>query len=99
MTAQTACVLDAVKYSCGVQNVDVIGAGGIGVALGGAVARAGWNVAMVDINEAKLEAGLRDGIEVNGVHERNLRFTAFAEWTPADRAIRCALAKQRPGAA
>ncbi|HEX3443441.1 MAG TPA: 2-dehydropantoate 2-reductase N-terminal domain-containing protein, partial [Chthoniobacterales bacterium] len=69
------------------QNVNVIGAGGIGVALGGALARAGWNVTMVDINEAKLEAGRRDGIEVNGVKESNLRFTSFAEWTPADRAI------------
>ena len=70
-----------------VQNVNVIGAGGIGVALGGALARAGWNVTMVDINEAKLEAGRRDGIEVNGVKESNLRFTSFADWTPADRAI------------
>ena len=87
LTAQTACVLDAVKYSCGVQNVDVIGAGGIGVALGGALARAGWNVTMVDINEAKLEAGRRYGIEVNGVKESNLRFMSFAEWTSADRAI------------
>ena len=69
------------------QNVNVIGAGGIGVALGGALARAGWNVTMVDINEAKLEAGRRDGIEVNGVKENNLRFTSFAGWMPADRAI------------
>jgi 2-dehydropantoate 2-reductase len=70
-----------------VQNVDVIGAGGIGVALGGALARAGWNVTMVDINEAKLEAGRRDGIEINGVKESNLHFMPFAEWTSADRAI------------
>ena len=69
------------------QNVDVIGAGGIGVALGGALARAGWNVTMVDINEAKLEAGRRYGIEINGVKESNLRFMSFAEWTSADRAI------------
>jgi 2-dehydropantoate 2-reductase len=82
---QTACVLDAVKYSCRVQNGDVIGAGGIGVALDGALA--GWNVTMVDINEAKLEAGRRDGIEINGVKESNLHFMPFAEWTSADRAI------------
>ena len=66
---------------------NVIGAGGIGVALAGALARTGWNVTMVDINEAKLETGCRDGIEINGVKESNLRFTSFAEWTPADRAI------------
>jgi 2-dehydropantoate 2-reductase len=70
-----------------VHNVDVIGAGGVGVALGGALARAGWNVTMVDINEAKLEAGRRVGIEVNGIKERKLRFKSFAKWTPADRAI------------
>jgi 2-dehydropantoate 2-reductase len=85
--AKIACVLRAVKYSFPVQNADVIGAGGIGVALGGALARAGWSVTMVDINEAKLEAGRRDGIDVNGVKESNLRFTSFLEWTPADRAI------------
>ena len=32
-------------------------------------------------------AGRRDGIEVNGVKESDLRFTLFAEWAPADRAI------------
>ena len=42
---------------------------------------------MVDINEAKLEAGRRVGIEVNGVKENNLHFTSFAEWMPADGAI------------
>jgi 2-dehydropantoate 2-reductase len=70
-----------------VQNVNIIGAGGIGVVLGGALARAGWNVTMVDIHEAKLEAGRRDGIEVNGIKERKLRFASFAEWRPADRTI------------
>ena len=68
------------------QNVNIIGAGGIGVVLGGALARAGWNVTMVDIHEAKLEAGRRDGIEVDGIKERKLRFTSFAEWRPTDRA-------------
>jgi hypothetical protein len=85
--AKTACVLGASQYSWRVQNVNVIGAGGIGVALGGALARAGWNVTMVDTNEAKLEVGRRHGIEVNGVKGSNLRFTSFAEWVPADRAI------------
>jgi NAD(P)-dependent dehydrogenase (short-subunit alcohol dehydrogenase family) len=70
-----------------VQHVDVIGAGGVGVALGGALAKAGWKVTTVDINEAKLEAGRRVGIEVNGIKERNLRFALFAEWTPPDRTI------------
>jgi 2-dehydropantoate 2-reductase len=79
--------LGAVKYSYRVQSVNVIGAGGIGVVLGGALARAGWEVTMVDIHEAKLEAGRRDGIEVNGIKEKNLRFASFAEWRPTDQAI------------
>jgi ketopantoate reductase len=70
-----------------VQSVNIIGAGGIGVVLGGALARAGWNVTMVDIHEAKLEAGRRDGIEVNGVKEKKLLFASFAEWRPTDGAI------------
>ena len=85
---KTACGLGVVQYSCRVQSVNVIGAGGIGVVLGGALARAGWNVTMVDIREAKLEAGRRDGIEVNGIKERkNLCFTSFVEWRPTDGAI------------
>jgi 2-polyprenyl-6-methoxyphenol hydroxylase-like FAD-dependent oxidoreductase len=40
-----------------VRNVIVIGAGAVGVVLGGALARAAWNVTVVDVNEAKLEAG------------------------------------------
>jgi 2-dehydropantoate 2-reductase len=76
-----------VKYSYRVQNVNVIGAGGIGVVLGGALARAGWNVTMVDIEEAKVKAGRRDGIEVNGIKEKNVRFVSFVEWRPTDRAI------------
>jgi 2-dehydropantoate 2-reductase len=70
-----------------VRNVIVIGAGAVGVVLGGALARAAWNVTMVDVNEAKLEAGRRDGIEVNGIRQKNLSFTSFGRWTPADDAI------------
>ena len=85
--AEKCCVLDEVKYSCQVQNVNIIGSGGIGVALGGALAEASWNVTMVEINEAKLASGRRDGIKVNGVKQREVRFISFAEWKPAEGAI------------
>ena len=62
----------------------VIGTGAVGVVLGGALAKGAWNVTMVDVNEAKLEAGRRDGIEVNGIRQRNLSFTSFAQWTQPD---------------
>lgn len=76
-----------VPCSHGMRNVVVIGAGGVGVVLGGALAKGGWNVTMVDVNEAKLEAGRRDGVRVNGVRQRNLSFTPFAHWTQPDDAI------------
>jgi 2-dehydropantoate 2-reductase len=70
-----------------VQTAHVIGAGGIGVALGWFLARAGWDITMVDANLAKLEAGRREGITVNGVSQRNVRFCAFADWAPPERAL------------
>jgi 2-dehydropantoate 2-reductase len=70
-----------------VREAIVIGTGGIGVVLGSALARASWKVTMVDVNERKLEAGRRDGIEVNGIRQENLGFTSFAQWTPTDDAI------------
>jgi 2-dehydropantoate 2-reductase len=70
-----------------VREVIVIGAGGIGVVLAGALVRAAWKVTMVEVNERKLEAGRRDGIEVNGSRHKNLGFTSFAQWTASDDAI------------
>ncbi len=64
------------------QTAHIIGAGGIGVALGWSLARAGWDVTMVEPGAAKLAAGHRDGVSVDGVRERNVRFTGFADWTP-----------------
>ena len=69
------------------QTAHVIGAGGIGVALGWSLARAGWDVTMVDANPAKVEAGRRDGIAVNGVAQRQVRFSAFTDWAPPENAL------------
>ena len=49
-----------VFYRCRVQTAHVIGAGGIGVALGWALARAGWEVTMVEVNPQKLKAGQQE---------------------------------------
>ena len=65
----------------------MIGAGGIGVALGWSLARAGWDVTMVDANPGKLDAARRSGIAVDGVSERRVRVSAFSDWTPPDGAI------------
>ena len=42
---------------------------------------------MVDVNTRKLDAGRRDGLTVDGVGERRVRFRAFADWTPAAGAV------------
>ena len=62
----------------------MIGAGGIGVATGWSLARAGWDITMVEVNERKLEAGRKEGVSVDGINERRMRFTAFSDWQPSD---------------
>lgn len=69
------------------QPAHVIGAGGIGVALGWALARAGWDVTMVDVNPNKLHAGRREGVSVNGTCERRLRFSELSHWVPPEDTI------------
>jgi 2-dehydropantoate 2-reductase len=67
-------------------EVHVVGAGGIGVALGWALARAGWPVLFVDVNPAKVDSGQRDGTAVAGHNVLRPRFVRFDEWAPAESA-------------
>jgi 2-dehydropantoate 2-reductase len=60
----------------------ILGAGGIGIAAGVCLARAGWNVTMVDSNTKKIEAGKRDGMSVDGQIETRAKFVLFQEWSP-----------------
>ena len=60
----------------------ILGAGGIGIAAGACLARAGWNVTMVDSNAKKIEAGKRDGMSVDGQIETHAKFVSFHEWAP-----------------
>ena len=57
------------------------------MALGWALARAGWDVTMVETNPQKLDAGQRDGLTVDGVNERRVRFCAFVDWTAQEDSI------------
>src|SRR5512138_207946 len=67
-------------------QVHVVGAGGIGVALGWALASAGWPVLLVEANPAKVDSGRRDGIAVAGRKALRPRVVAFDEWSPAESA-------------
>lgn len=70
------------------QAAHVIGAGGIGVALGWALARAGWSVTMVEANPEKIRAGQRDGMSLDGVAAGgDVRFVDFEGWAPSAEAV------------
>ena len=55
--------------------------------LGWFLARAGWEVTMVDANRKKVDAGRRDGLSVDGASERGVRFSDFADWTPPEHSL------------
>ena len=62
--------------------VHVVGAGGIGCAVGYALRAAGVPVVFVDDNPRKVEAGRRDGVTVEGRPAFSAEFVPFAEWEP-----------------
>jgi 2-dehydropantoate 2-reductase len=68
-------------------SAHVIGAGGIGVAAAVALRRAGWTVTVVEADPAKLDAGRRDGLSLDGLAERGAAFVSFDEWAPRAGAV------------
>src|SRR5262245_2893056 len=61
----------------------VIGAGGIGCAVGYSLLQAGITVEFVDVDAAKVEAGNREGVRVGGHPASSAKFIQFADWRPA----------------
>lgn len=62
--------------------VHVVGAGGIGVAVGYALRAAGVPVVFVEANPGKVEAGRRDGVKVDRRPALSAEFVHFDEWEP-----------------
>ncbi|MFO0804791.1 MAG: ketopantoate reductase C-terminal domain-containing protein [Gemmataceae bacterium] len=62
--------------------VHIIGAGGIGCAVGYALAANGTRVTFVDVNPKKLVAGNRDGVKLNDGPPMKAEFIHFDEWQP-----------------
>src|SRR5271157_4892386 len=62
--------------------VHVVGAGGIGCALGYALRAAGVPVVFVEANPRKVVAGLREGVQVEGHAPLAARFVSFDGWQP-----------------
>lgn len=63
-------------------TVHVVGAGGIGCAVGYALRRAGVGVTFVDADPAKVEWGRRHGVAVDRRPPCPAAFTMFAGWGP-----------------
>lgn len=62
--------------------VHILGAGGIGVALGWCLLRDGCDVTMVEIHPGKVSAGRENGLTVVDHGTEYLNFTAFDDWIP-----------------
>lgn len=67
--------------------IHIIGAGGIGCAVGYALRAAGAPVTFVETNSAKIEAGLRAGVRVDDRPVLSAEFVAFGDWTPDPAAL------------
>ncbi|MHB1422703.1 MAG: ketopantoate reductase family protein [Gemmataceae bacterium] len=67
--------------------VHIVGAGGIGCAVGYALCSAGVAVTFVDADAAKIAWGRRQGVAVDRLPPRSADFVAFDEWKPPAGAI------------
>jgi 2-dehydropantoate 2-reductase len=65
------------------KSVTVVGAGGIGCALGHALCAGGIEITYVEIDPAKLEWGRRHGVAVDEGPPQPSTFVSFGEWSPS----------------
>jgi 2-dehydropantoate 2-reductase len=66
-----------------VGSITVVGAGGIGCAVGHALLQAGAAVTFVDADHAKIAWGQANGVRVDGQPALPATFLAFDDWQPA----------------
>jgi 2-dehydropantoate 2-reductase len=62
------------------EAVCIVGAGGIGCAVGHALCSVGWNVTFVDANPEKVRWGRANGVCVDGLGSRPASFVEFDRW-------------------
>ncbi|WP_430232917.1 ketopantoate reductase family protein [Nitrosomonas communis] len=60
--------------------IHILGAGGIGAAVGWALARAGYAVVLVDSHPNKIIEGKKNGVTIVGIGTQAVPFMAFDEW-------------------
>jgi len=68
-----------------VNQVDVVGAGGIGCAVGYALCSAGVRVTFIDTDEEKLDWGRSHGVCVDQRPALSAEFITFESWAPSSR--------------
>jgi 2-dehydropantoate 2-reductase len=68
-------------------EIQVVGAGGIGCAIGYALRSTGCSVTIVETNIQKLESGRRDGLRVDRRPSLDANFVAFDDWQPAHETV------------
>jgi 2-dehydropantoate 2-reductase len=61
----------------------IVGAGGIGCAIGYALRAAGSRVVFVDVQAEKIRWGLSHGVRVDHLPPQRAEFVTFQEWSPA----------------
>jgi 2-dehydropantoate 2-reductase len=64
--------------------IHILGIGGIGTALGWALARDGYSVILIDNHPGKIAEGRKKGISVVGLKTRWIPIVDFADWVPPD---------------
>lgn len=60
--------------------IHILGIGGIGTAIGWALAREGYSVILVDNNTAKVSEGKKNGVTVVGLGAQTASFMSFDDW-------------------
>ncbi len=65
-------------------QVDIVGAGGIGICLAVAFHQSGWEVRLVESDSAKLDRGNRLGVGIDGHQTISIPLIPFETWVPAD---------------
>ncbi len=64
--------------------IHIVGIGGIGAALGWALAQAGYSVVLIDNHPGKIAESGKSGITVVGLETRQIPIVAFDDWIPPD---------------
>src|SRR5579875_949721 len=67
--------------------VHIVGAGGIGCAVGYSLCNSGLSVVFVDTDAAKIDWGRRQGVAVDDLPPHPADFIAFDDWQPPADAV------------